>query len=279
MPAQPPPRAALDRDALETFLASELDFAFRRRLRWLLAALDLRPSLRLLDLGCGPGVLLRALDASAPRVRAAGLDEGIDRLREARAAPTPFPLLRGDAQALPFRDASFERVLAAEVLEHLPDDAAALAEIRRVLAPGGLLALSVPNAGYPFLWDPINRAWSALGGAPLRTGPPSGFGRDTRGSTGRRSSRSSWRRQVSKSSAWRRRRTIRSRSLTSSSTASAGASSRAASFRIGSGAVSAGSRLRRARDGASTPSRRSGRSSPLSTAATTGKPSGGSRPS
>ena len=163
--------AAIDGDALETFLASELDFAFRRRLRWLLAALDLRPALRLLDLGCGPGVLLRAIDASAPRVRAAGLDAGIDRLLQARAAPTPFPLLRGDAQSLPFRDASFERVLAAEVLEHLPDDAAALAEIRRVLAPGGLLAVSVPHADYPFLWDPINRVWTRLGGAPFRTGP------------------------------------------------------------------------------------------------------------
>ena len=163
--------AAIDGDALETFLASELDFAFRRRLRWLLAALDLRPALRLLDLGCGPGVLLRAIDASAPRVRAAGLDAGIDRLLQAHAAPTPFPLLRGDAQSLPFRDASFERVLAAEVLEHLPDDAAALAEIRRVLAPGGLLAVSVPHADYPFLWDPINRVWTRLGGAPFRTGP------------------------------------------------------------------------------------------------------------
>jgi len=163
--------AAIDGDALEAFLASELDFAFRRRLRWLLAALDLRPALRLLDLGCGPGVLLRALAASAPRVRAVGLDEGADRLLQARAAPTPFPLLRGDAQSLPFRDASFERVLAAEVLEHLPDDAAALAEIRRVLAPGGLLALSVPHESYPFLWDPINSVWSALGGAPFRTGP------------------------------------------------------------------------------------------------------------
>lgn len=171
MPGPSPLPDAVDRDALEAFLASELDFAFRRRLRWLLTALDLGPSLRLLDLGCGPGVLLRALDASAPRVRAAGLDEGIERLREARSAPTPFPLLRGDAQQLPFGDGSFERVLAAEVLEHLPDDAAALREIRRVLVPGGLLAVSVPHADYPFLWDPLNRVWTRLGGAPFRTGP------------------------------------------------------------------------------------------------------------
>jgi SAM-dependent methyltransferase len=145
--------------------------AFRRRVRWLLDALDLGPGLSLLDLGCGPGVLLRALAASAPGVRAAGLDAGWERILQARAAQTPSPLVRGDALRLPFRDATFDRVLAAEVLEHLPDDGTALRELCRVLRPGGLLAISVPHEDYPFLWDPINRAWTALGGAPFRTGP------------------------------------------------------------------------------------------------------------
>jgi SAM-dependent methyltransferase len=95
----------------------------------------------------------------------------MERLLQARAAPTAAFLLRSDALRLPFRDAAFDRVLAAEVLEHLPDDAAALRELRRVLAPGGLLALSVPHEDYPLLWDPFNRVWTALGGAPFRTGP------------------------------------------------------------------------------------------------------------
>ncbi|MBK8594457.1 MAG: methyltransferase domain-containing protein [Holophagales bacterium] len=166
-----PPDTGLDRGRLESLLADELDMAFRRRVRWLLDALDLRPGLSLLDLGCGPGVLLRALAASTSGVRAAGLDAGMERLLQARSAPTPAPLLRGDALRLPFRDSAFDRVLGAEVLEHLPDDAAALRELRRVLAPGGLLALSVPHVEYPFLWDPINRLWTALGGSPFRTGP------------------------------------------------------------------------------------------------------------
>jgi SAM-dependent methyltransferase len=165
------PGAGLDRGRLAAFLADELDMAFRRRVRWLFDALDLCPGLSLLDVGCGPGVLLRALDASASGVRTAGLDAGAERLLQARAAPTPSPLLRGDALRLPFRDASFDRVLAAEVLEHLREDGAALREIRRVLRPGGLLAISVPHEDYPFLWDPINRIWTALGGAPFRTGP------------------------------------------------------------------------------------------------------------
>lgn len=165
------PGGGLDRASLDALLADELDMAFRRRVAWLLEALDLRAGASLLDLGCGPGVLLRALAVSAPGVCAAGLDAGAARLAEARSAPTSAPLLLGDGQRLPFRDGAFDRVLAAEVLEHLPDDRAALAEIARVLSPGGLLAVSVPHADYPLLWDPINRLWTALGGAPFRSGP------------------------------------------------------------------------------------------------------------
>lgn len=171
MPDERIPEAGLDRARLEAVLADELDMAFRRRVLWLFDALALRPGMALLDLGCGPGVLLRALAAAAPGVRATGLDAGAERLAQARAAPSAAPLVRGDGQRLPFRDGAFDRVLAAEVLEHLPDDRAGLREAARVLAPGGLLAVSVPHADYPFLWDPINRAWTAAGGAPFRTGP------------------------------------------------------------------------------------------------------------
>jgi SAM-dependent methyltransferase len=51
----------------------------------------------------------------------------------------------GDALALPFADAEFDRVVAAEVLEHIPADIAAIEELARVLRPGGTLAVSVPR--------------------------------------------------------------------------------------------------------------------------------------
>jgi len=57
-----------------------------------------------------------------------------------------------------------------EVLEHLEADAEALQEVRRVLKPGGVVAITVPNARYPFWWDPVNRTRERLGLSPVRRG-------------------------------------------------------------------------------------------------------------
>jgi len=61
--------------------------------------------------------------------------------------------VRGDATAMPFGDACFDRVIAAEVLEHIPLDQRALGEIARVLRPDGLLAVTVPA------WLPERICW------------------------------------------------------------------------------------------------------------------------
>ena len=60
----------------------------------------------------------------------------------------------GDATRLPFPDDTFDRVIASEVLEHIPDDAAALAELVRVLQPGGTIAVTVPT------WLPEQVCWA-----------------------------------------------------------------------------------------------------------------------
>lgn len=148
--------------------------AFARRARILLDYLELADGQSVLDCGCGMGFYLMAL-GRLRRLNLTGLDGAIERLGWAQRERVPAALLTGDMLRLPFADASFDRVLMSEVLEHLSDDLRGLKEIQRVLKAGGILALSVPHARYPLLWDPINAIWTRLGGEPLRTGPIAGI--------------------------------------------------------------------------------------------------------
>jgi SAM-dependent methyltransferase len=96
---------------------------------------------RALDVGCGDGRLTAELDAAeltAADVSPVALDRARPRLTGARIVE-----LEPDAP-LPFDDGSFELVLAAETVEHVRDVQLLLSEIRRVLAPGGELALTTP---------------------------------------------------------------------------------------------------------------------------------------
>jgi len=101
---------------------------------------------RILDLGPGSGVNLPVLGA---RGRVTALDLSQVSLGRCLAAGAPDCVL-ADATRAPFADASFDLVCALDVLEHIDDDAGALAQIERVLAPGGLFLFSVPAFG--FLW-------------------------------------------------------------------------------------------------------------------------------
>ncbi len=130
---------------------------------------------RVLDVGCGEG---RHTHASALEpVQVVGLDIDPGRLRAAKdgfhdavaeAARSTPEFIRGDAIALPFPDGAFDVVVCAEVLEHLPDYRSAIAELERVLAPGGTLAVSVPRAGPErFCWA-LSRDYHAVQGGHVR---------------------------------------------------------------------------------------------------------------
>lgn len=113
-------------------------------------------SLRLLDVGCGTGATLKALDHLGVTV---GMDRSPQALRycEVRGLRR---LLRASAEALPVASESLDVVLALDLLEHLPDDAAAVREFARVLRPGGLLLVTVPAC--PQLWSEHDRALDHL---------------------------------------------------------------------------------------------------------------------
>jgi SAM-dependent methyltransferase len=97
------------------------------------------PGATVLDVGCGSGRIFRyELQAGC---RVVGVDIGA----ELRDNPNVAGRVRGDVQRLPFADASFDAVLASHVMEHLPRPDEALAEVARVLKPGGRFQLLTPN--------------------------------------------------------------------------------------------------------------------------------------
>ena len=117
--------------------------------------LEVRAGQRVLDLGCGGG--RHTYEAMRRGATVVALDYSADVVVEVRnfvnamiAAGELPPSLTGgavnaDALALPFPDATFDRIIASEVLEHIWADELAISELVRVLRPGGRLAVTVPT--------------------------------------------------------------------------------------------------------------------------------------
>ncbi len=123
------------------------DVSPERWMRWLFPRLGLREGERVLEIGCGTGNVWRENAERLPAgvsLTLTDLSPGMLEQARARLAELePQPDFRlADAQSLPFADASFDAALSSHMLYHVPDRAKALAELRRVLCPGGRLLVA-----------------------------------------------------------------------------------------------------------------------------------------
>ena len=101
---------------------------------------------RILDIGCGLGVYVRKFREFSGDV--CGIDIDPKRLRE--GAKTTPGLMLAVGEHLPYPDATFDAIVLNEVIEHVTDDEATMAEAFRVLRPGGHIVIYAPNRLYPF---------------------------------------------------------------------------------------------------------------------------------
>jgi SAM-dependent methyltransferase len=147
----------MDRDyELQTHRAEDRHWWYRGRrtvLARAIAGLRLPPSPRILDAGCGSG---RNMVELARRGTVTGVElssTSVSLARERGAGE----VIEGSVLEMPFADDSFDLAVSLDVIEHLEDDLGALRELRRVVAPGGSLLVTVP--AYQWLWsghDEIN---------------------------------------------------------------------------------------------------------------------------
>lgn len=109
-----------------------------------LASAALPPHARVVEIGCGPGPIARALAARPEVTEVVGVDPSpvfVKRARELAADLPNLSFVEGDARDLPFEDASFDVAVFHTVLCHVPEPEVALAQAMRVLRPGGRLAI------------------------------------------------------------------------------------------------------------------------------------------
>jgi SAM-dependent methyltransferase len=116
------------------------------RSRYRFACQQFRPGQRVLDVACGSGFGMAML--ADAQLRPIGVDYDLATLAQVHQAQPCASLLHADAARLPLRTASLDHVVSFETIEHVPDARGLVAEIRRVLKPGGTLVLSTPNRSF-----------------------------------------------------------------------------------------------------------------------------------
>ena len=175
---QPQPATRrIDPTLIAHMTRNEADMAFRKRVQTIFEWIEPTDDKVILDMPCGRGFYLNMI-RYVSNCKLVGADLDWDVIQKARRNVGHLPdilINNANIYALPYPDNSFDGVILSEVLEHIDDDVAGLKEIYRVLKPGGVVAITVPNADYPFWWDPINKTLEFLFKRPIRHGTFAGI--------------------------------------------------------------------------------------------------------
>lgn len=157
---------------LDELLANTGDMALKRRAKKIILGLQLKNGDKVLDVGCGDGYYLHLMSNLGLKLDLTGTDYDPAGLKSAsKNLKKGIPLVQADLmKKVPFKNNTFNKIVMSEVAEHLPNDVKGLKEVYRVLKPGGILCLTVPDARYPFLWDPINWLLETLTGQHIKQG-------------------------------------------------------------------------------------------------------------
>ncbi len=167
----------VDPQTIAHMTRNEADMAFKKRVATIFEWIEPRPDSLILDMPCGRGFYLNMFRYVSD-CRLVGADLEWDVMQKAQRNIGHLPdimLNHANIYALPYPDNTFDGVILSEVLEHLDDDVVGLREAYRVLKPGGVVAITVPNANYPFWWDPINKTLESLFHTHINDGPLAGI--------------------------------------------------------------------------------------------------------
>ncbi|MHB8626071.1 MAG: class I SAM-dependent methyltransferase [Aggregatilineales bacterium] len=167
----------IDERTLARLTRNEADMAFKRRVRTIFEWIEPTDDKLIFDCACGRGFYLNMIRAVS-KCQLVGLEldpEVIGKTARNVGQLPDITLARANIYQQPYPNNTFDGAILSEILEHVDDDVRGLREVYRVLKPGGVVAITVPNANYPFWWDPINRTLEDLFHTHIQTGPLAGI--------------------------------------------------------------------------------------------------------
>jgi ubiquinone/menaquinone biosynthesis C-methylase UbiE len=170
-------RDVVDPTVVQHMTRNEADMAFKKRVQTIFEWIDPQDGDLILDCACGRGFYLNMFRyVSACRLVGLELDWPVIQKAKRNVGHLPRIMLNNaNTYALPYADNRFDAVILSEILEHVERDVDCLREVWRVLKPGGVAAITVPNANYPFWWDPINKTLETVFHTHIGNGPLAGI--------------------------------------------------------------------------------------------------------